>query len=234
MPDNLTLLKQVAEGDNEALEELVSANMGLVRRSAARFLGRGAEYEDLVQIGSIGLLRAARSFDLSHGCMFSTYAVPLIVGEIKRFLRDDGLIKVSRSVKSAGMNVMKQKELFLKKQGREPTLSEIAALCDLSTDEVLHALEATGPISSLSEPVGEDDATLEYFLFDRQDPMENITDRIALYEAIRTLSPRRQKIVWLRFFKDMSQSDTGKVLGLTQVKVSREEKAILEELRKIL
>ncbi len=234
MPDNLTLLQQVAEGDSEALDTLVKANMGLVRRCAARFQGRGAEYEDLVQIGAIGLLRAARSFDPDHGCMFSTYAVPLIIGEIKRFLRDDGLIKVSRTLKSAGVNVMKQKELFQKSRGREPTLSEVAALCGLSVEEVVQALEATGPVSSLNEPVGEDDTTLEYFLSENGDPLENITDKIALYEAIRTLSPRRQKIVFLRFFKDLSQSDTGKILGITQVKVSREEKAILEELRKIL
>lgn len=234
MTDNLILLRKVADGDAAALDALVASNMGLVRCCASRFLGRGAEYEDLVQIGSIGLLRAARSFDPDHGCMFSTYAVPLIIGEIKRFLRDDGLIKVSRTLKSAGMNVMKQKELFLKQEGREPTLSEIASLCGIGVDEVVAALEATGPISSLSEPMGEDDATLETFLSSSPDPMENVTDRIALYEAIRALSPRRQKIVFLRFFKDLSQSDTGKILGITQVKVSREEKAILEELRRLL
>ncbi len=234
MPDNLTLLKRVAEGDNTALEEVIESNMGLVRSIAQRFIGRGCEYEDLIQIGSIGLLRAARSFDFSRECMFSTYAVPLIIGEIKRFLRDDGLIKVSRSVKSAGVNIMKQKELFIRKNGREPSISEISELTSLTPEEIVHSLEATGPVASLSESVGDDDLPLEYFIADKSDSLEGLTDRIALFEAIKKLTPRRQKIVYLRFFKDYSQQETGAALGITQVKVSREEKIILEELRHAL
>ena len=129
-PDNLALLQKLSEGDESVLEELMLSNMGLVRSCATRFVGRGVEYEDLVQIGSIGLLRAARAFRLDLGCMFSTYAVPLIIGEIKRFLRDDGMVKVSRRLKSTGLQVMKASELFAKEHGREPTLAEIAELTE--------------------------------------------------------------------------------------------------------
>lgn len=234
MSDNISLLQKLSEGDESVLEELIVSNMGLVRSCALRFLGRGAEYDDLLQLGSIGLLRAARSFRPELGCMFSTYAVPLIIGEIKRFLRDDGIVKVSRKVKSTGTHVMRERELFLREFGREPSLSEIAERLNLSTEEVAEAVAATGPVASLNETAGEDDAPLEYFLADKENPLESLTDKIALAEAIKTLSPRRQQIVYLRFFKDLSQSETGKALGITQVKVSREEKIILAELKKAL
>ena len=233
-PDNLALLQKLSEGDESVLEELMLSNMGLVRSCASRFVGRGVEYEDLVQIGSIGLLRAARAFRLDLGCMFSTYAVPLIIGEIKRFLRDDGMVKVSRRLKSTGLQVMKTAEAFSKEYGREPTLFEIAERVGLTPEEVAEALAATGPVSSLNESAGEDDAPLEYFLADKENPLESITDRIALAEAIKSLPPRRRQIVYLRFFKELSQSETGKALGISQVKVSREEKIILQELRKVL
>ncbi|MBR6769535.1 MAG: sigma-70 family RNA polymerase sigma factor [Clostridia bacterium] len=233
-PDNLALLQKLSEGDESVLEELMLSNMGLVRSCASRFVGRGVEYEDLVQIGSIGLLRAARAFRLDLGCMFSTYAVPLIIGEIKRFLRDDGMVKVSRRLKSTGLQVMKTAEAFSKEYGREPTLFEIAERVGLTPEEVAEALAATGPVSSLNESAGEDDAPLEYFLADKENPLESITDRIALAEAIKSLPPRRSQIVYLRFFKELSQSETGKALGISQVKVSREEKIILQELRKVL
>lgn len=233
-PDNLALLQKLSEGDESVLEELMLSNMGLVRSCASRFVGRGVEYEDLVQIGSIGLLRAARAFRLDLGCMFSTYAVPLIIGEIKRFLRDDGMVKVSRRLKSTGLQVMKAAEAFGKEYGREPTLFEIAERVGLTPEEVAEALAATGPVSSLNESAGEDDAPLEYFLADKENPLESITDRIALAEAIKSLPPRRRQIVYLRFFKELSQSETGKALGISQVKVSREEKIILQELRKVL
>ena len=195
-PDNLALLQKLSEGDESVLEELMLSNMGLVRSCASRFVGRGVEYEDLVQIGSIGLLRAARAFRLDLGCMFSTYAVPLIIGEIKRFLRDDGMVKVSRRLKSTGLQVMKAAEAFSKEYGREPTLFEIAERVGLTPEEVAEALAATGPVSSLNESAGEDDAPLEYFLADKENPLESITDRIALAEAIKSLPPRRRQIVY--------------------------------------
>lgn len=234
MSDNLSLLTRLSEGDESVLEELITSNMGLVHRCAARFLGRGTEYEDLVQLGSIGLLRAARSFRPEMGCMFSTYAVPLIIGEIKRFLRDDGMVKVSRKTKSTGIHILKQREQFMAENGREPTLSELSERLGMTPEEIAEAAAAASPISSLNESAGEEDAPLEYYLSDGGSPLEALTDKIALSEAIKTLSPRRQQIVYLRFFKDLSQSETGKALGITQVKVSREEKIILSELRNVL
>jgi RNA polymerase sporulation-specific sigma factor len=234
--DNSTLIKRLGEGDESVLEEIVSQNMGLVKSIALRFCGRGTDYEDLVQIGSIGLIRAARSFDFSFGCMFSTYAVPLIIGEIRRFLRDDGLIKVGRATKQAAGVIMREREAFISEFQREPSVSELAEKCKMSIEEVVYALDAAGPVRSLSESVGPegDGASLEYFIADRDDLLEKLTDSIALREAISTLSVRQQEIVNLRYFKEMSQQQTGDALGITQVKVSREEKKIMEILRKAL
>ena len=233
--DNAALLQRLRDGDESALEPLVVQNMGLVRSVARRFLDRGTEYEDLVQIGSVGLMRAARSFDFSYNTLFSTYAVPLIVGEIRRFLRDDGMIKVSRSVKSQGAAILRAKENYTAEYGREPTLSELSRLCGLSPEEIAQTMEAISPIHSLSERVGgEDGTTLEGMIADREDVIEAATDRIALHEAIGRLTKRQQEIIRMRYFCDMSQQQTGDALGLTQVKISREEKKILEILRKAL
>lgn len=234
--DNSALIKRLSEGDESALDEIVSQNMGLVKSVALRFCGRGTDYEDLVQIGSIGLLRAARSFDFSFGCMFSTYAVPLIIGEIRRFLRDDGLIKVGRSTKQAAGVIMRAREEFISSNQREPSVSELAEICKMSVEEIVYALDAAGPVRSLSESVGPEGegASLEYFIADREDLLDKLTDSIALSEAISTLSPRQQQIIQMRYFKEMSQQQTGDALGITQVKVSREEKKIMELLRKAL
>lgn len=233
--DNTTLLKRLKDGDESALDTLVEQNMGLVRSVARRFLDRGTEYEDLVQIGSVGLMRAARSFDFSYNTMFSTYAVPLIVGEIRRYLRDDGIIKVSRSIKSQGAAIMRAKERFLSEHGREPTLSELSVQCSLTPEEIAGTLEAISPIHSLCEQVGgEDGSTLESLIADRDNVIDSLTDRIALHEAISRLTPRQQEIIRMRYFCDLSQQQTGTLLGLSQVKVSREEKKILEILRKAL
>ena len=150
--DNLALLERVQSGDDEALDELVRANMGLVKSLALRFTGRGADYEDLVQLGTIGMLKAARNFDFSQNTRFSTYAVPLILGEIKRFLRDDGLIKVSRTLKRVATQIAVKKNVFLQEHKREPTVSELASLCGVSEEEIVSALEVSTGVVSLSEP----------------------------------------------------------------------------------
>lgn len=233
--DNNLLISKLKEGDKDALEELVRSNMGLVRSVALRFRDRGTEYEDLIQIGSIGLLRAARSFDFSYGCMFSTYAVPLIIGEIRRFLRDDGIIKISRTLKSKGALAMREREKFLSDNLREPTVLELAEICDMESEELILALEAVSPIHSLSESVGEDQSTtLENFIADNENALDSLTDKIALHEALAKLSPFQQRIVELRYFKELSQQKTGQILGITQVKVSREEKKILQTLKDII
>ena len=161
--DNLILIQKAQSGDKIAMEQLISQNMGLVKNIAVRFIGRNAEYEDLVQIGTIGMLKAAKSFDISFGTVFSTYAVPLIIGEIRRFLRDDGIIKVSRDVRKKGSLVMKAKENFIREHQREPKLSELSAITGMSAEEVVYVLDAVCPVYSLQETLGSDDdgATLE-------------------------------------------------------------------------
>lgn len=238
---NAELLALVAEGDNEALGELVTFNMGLVKSLALRFRdrslcgGRAVEYEDLIQIGTIGMIKAARSYDPSYNTAFSTYAVPLIIGEIRRFLRDDGLIKVGRTVKKTGADIGRKREEFVTEHGREPRISELAELCGLPEEEVVYALEAVATVRSLSEPAGEDDGlTLESTLSEHSVEIDTATDKIALNEAVSGLPELWRKIVYLRFARELSQQQTGRILGMTQVKISREEKKIMDRLRSAL
>jgi RNA polymerase sporulation-specific sigma factor len=234
--ENVELIRLAKEGDADAMERLTEGNMGLCKSIAARFRDRGVEYEDLVQLAAIGMIKAVRSFDFSYQTAFSTYAVPLIIGEIRRFLRDDGTVKVSRGIKKMGTDAMRKKEEFLRQNGREPKLSELAALCGVTTEELVFSLEATGPVRSLSEMVGgeEDGTPIVDLIADSSDEIGRITDRIALAEAIRRLPAPQRQLIYLRYFKEMSQAETGKILGMTQVKVSREEKKIMEMLRRSL
>lgn len=235
MRNNMTLLRQIKDGDESALEELITENMGLIKSVALRFTGRGAEGEDLLQIGAIGMIKAARSFDFSYNTEFSTYAVPLIIGEIRRFLRDDGQIKVSRNIKRQGVTVMRKSEELTRKLGREPTVSELAGACEMSPEEVTYVLEAVSPIHSLHEAVGGDSTlTLESVISDKENAIERLTDRIALSEAISTLDDTSKKILHLRYIKELSQQQTGDMLGLSQVKISREEKKIMQKLKQAL
>ena len=233
--ENLTLISRVLNGDEDALEEIITQNMGLIKSIALRFSGRGAELEDLIQIGSIGMIKAARSFDFSFNTQFSTYAVPLIIGEIRRFLRDDGQIKVSRSIKRNGITVMRKSEEFTKKHGREPSLSELCEICEMPKEEITFVLEAVSPVHSLNETYGDDSSlTLETMLCDKENKIDKLTERIALNEAIKKLDEQSRQIIHLRYTKELSQQQTGDILGLSQVKVSRKEKKIMQFLREAL
>ncbi len=234
--DNLSLIAKAQSGDRAAMDQLISQNMGLVKNIARRFIGRNTEYEDLVQIGTIGMLKAARSFDAGFGTVFSTYAVPLIIGEIRRFLRDDGIIKVSRDIRKKGTAIMKAKEEFIGTHQREPKLSELSEICGMPAEDIVYALDAVCPVYSLQETVGgeEDGTTLENLTPSSENEIENMTDKLALSEAIAKLDERSRQIVILRFYKDLSQQQTAEILGITQVKVSREEKKIFEFLRREL
>ncbi len=234
--ENLELVKAAQMGDGDALDTVVSENMGLCKSIALRFMNRGVEYDDLIQLASIGMIKAVRSFDISYGTAFSTYAVPLIIGEIRRFLRDDGAIKVGRSIKRLGADAMRKKEEFLRLYGREPKMSELSELCGTSVEELVTALDATCPVRSIYEPVGNDDdgSSLCDLLSDSDDKIGKMTDKIALAEAIRSLPETQRKLIYLRFVKEMSQANAGRILGMTQVKVSREEKKIMETLRNAL
>lgn len=233
---NQELLKLATNGDEIATERLMELNLGLVRSIALRFRDRGVEYDDLVQIGSIGMLKAIRSFDISKGTVFSTYAVPLIIGEIRRFIRDDGLIKVSRIYKQQSAILNKEREKYIKEYGKEPKIEELANRCGINPQEAVLAMEATATVSSFSVSLsGEDDGfTIESTLYEEKSDIDLKIEHIALTEAISTLPPLWRKIVTLRYLKEYSQSMTAKILGLTQVKISREEKKIFEALRKQL
>lgn len=230
----MELLKEYLDGDTSAEAKLVSLNIGLVTGIAHRFKGRGTDFEDLVQIGSIGLIKAIRSFDISRGNAFSTYAVPLIIGEIRRFLRDDGAIKVSRIQKRTGAALMHAREKYVSEHGIEPRLSEIAETVGVSLEEAAEAIDSVSPVRSLSEAIGDDDFSLEDVIPSSDDGVGKMIERVALSETIRELPVLWRKIILLRYFRDYSQQQTADALGLTQVKISREEKKIFSELRNAL
>lgn len=218
--------------DREKRNELVENNMGLVYACANRFRGRGVEFDDLVQSGCIGLLKAAQGFDETRGFMFSTYAVPAIIGEIKRIFRDGGAVKVGRSDKEKARKLMELRDTLEKEMGKEPTVSEIAQKAEMPVAEVSQLLCAMRPVLSLtidddSESCAEVDVTVG-------DPTEEMGDSIALKAAVEKLPERDKKIVEFRYFEGLTQTVTADKLGMTQVQVSRREKVILQELRRKL
>lgn len=230
--DNPALIAAAQAGDRQAADRLVRQNGGLVTHIAMRFLSRGYDAEDLIAIGNMGLLKAIRTFDPSRACAFSTYAVPLIFGEIRRFLRDDGPIKVSRTQKRLGAILAAERERCIAAGMGELRLSELAARCGTTPEEAAAALDAIAPVASLSDVVynDEDSPTIESTLSDTEECARQF-DKLAIRAAIDKLPDLRRKIILLRYFRDYSQSETAAALGLTQVKVSREEKKILSFLR---
>lgn len=232
--ENTRLLKEYAAGDESAAEKLMELNMGLVSGLASRFRGRGAEFEDLQQIGCIGMLKAIRSFDIERGTAFSTYAVPLIIGEIRKYLRDDGLLKVSRTQKRVGAMLLKEREDCIRESGREPRLEELAERCSISLEDAAAALESAAPVHSLSEVIAGDDMELENMIASPDDNLSKTVEYVALSEAMRSLPSLWRKIITLRYYKDYSQQQTADALGLSQVKVSREEKKIFAHMRREL
>jgi len=231
------LLLCLRAGDTAAREQLFVGHARLVYSIVARFLNSGHDPEDLFQIGSIGLLKAIDKFDLSYGVKFSTYAVPLIIGEIRRFLRDDGLIKVSRSLKETASKLRHAQESLRRDLGREPTLKEVAQLLDISEDLALSALESMRAPSSLEELVHQDEGQPIY-LVDRIKQPETEEDgrvlRLALRQLLSSLPKREQHILAARYFQQKTQAEVATELGISQVQVSRLEKAILQRLRQFL
>ncbi len=230
---NLELLRLYREGDSEAGEKLVTVNMPLVYSIAARFSGR-AELDDLTECGTIGLVKAMRTFDFSRECAFSTYAVPLIFGEMRRFLRDDGPIKVSREEKRLGAALIKERERRLG-AGESVSIEALAAAVGVSPQDAASALFSGSPVRSLDESVFDDDdsTTLGAVLCDEGEA-ERSFDKLALKMAIEELSDIHKEIVILRYFRDLSQVKAAELLGLSQVKISREEKKIMKILREKL
>ena len=234
MDDILALLGRVHQGDKEARDILVEKNMGLVHSIARRFQNRGVEMEDLVQIGSIGLLKAIDKFDLTYEVRFSTYAVPMITGEIKRFLRDDGMVKVSRSLKEEAARIYAVREVFMGEQGREPTLEELAEELQLTREEVILAMESAAQIESLQKTIYQSDGSdiaLEDKLPFEKNQQEEVLDRMLLEQMLGSLNTEERELIYLRFFKERTQSNIAKKTGMSQVQVSRMEKKILRRMR---
>ncbi|MFT9599716.1 RNA polymerase sporulation sigma factor SigF [Mesobacillus sp.] len=226
------LILRSQQGDQAARDLIVQKNMRLVWSVVQRFLNRGYEPDDLFQIGSIGLLKSVDKFDLSYDVKFSTYAVPMIIGEIQRFIRDDGTVKVSRSLKETGNKIRKAKDELSKTFGRVPTVNEIAEFLELSPEDVIMAQEASRSPASIHETVYENDGD-PITLLDQIDNGEEGRwfDKIALKEAINELDERERLIVYLRYYKDQTQSEVAVRLGISQVQVSRLEKKILQQMK---
>ena len=224
------LIRRSQAGEQEATEQLVQENAGLIWSVAKRFLGRGTEAEDLYQLGCVGFLKAVEGFDLQFGTQFSTYAVPKIAGEIRRFLRDDGAIKVSRSLKERASAVRLMRARLSSALGREPTISELAEQLGLTAEEIAVAETAAMEVDSISRECGEEGFTLENILTDTESE-ERMLEKLALRQAIRELPEREKCVISLRYFHGLTQDRVAKVLSVSQVQVSRIEKKAIGMLR---
>lgn len=220
-------------GDDAAKERLVTENAGLIWSVARRFIGRGTEADDLYQLGCLGFLKAVDGFDLAFGTQFSTYAVPKIAGEIRRFLRDDGAVKVSRGIKERASVIKNARNHLISELSREPTLQEISEYTDFTPEEIAVAETATAAIESIQQEAGEDGFTLENVLSDTESE-ESMLEKMALRQAIAKLPERENMVIRLRYFHGLTQDRTAKVLQVSQVQVSRIEKKALQKLRELV
>ncbi|MBT9773135.1 SigF/SigG family RNA polymerase sporulation sigma factor [Coprococcus catus] len=228
------LLMKAQAGDKEAREQLVQKNIGLVKSIVSRYIARGVEKEDLIQIGMIGLIKAIDNFDTTYEVRFSTYAVPMIAGEIRRFLRDNGAIKVSRSIKDHRVAVNRSRERLIEKLGREPTIHEIAEDVGLSMEDILLAVNSGQEVASLQQMIYEGDGS-SIRLMDRLSAHSGegdaSLDRMMLADSLSALEQRERELIVLRFYYDQTQSQIAKRMGVSQVQVSRLEKRILRKMK---
>ncbi len=235
MMENAVLIERAQAGEKEAREVLIEQNLGLVRHIVKRFWGRGYDAEDLFQIGVIGLIKSIDKFDTSYDVKFSTYAVPLITGEIKRFIRDDGMVKVSRTLKENGIKVKCAKERLGSKLNREPSVEEVAAEAGLTVEEMMLAMEACVQVESIYKSVYQNDGN-EIFMVDqladeKQNEQETLLNHLVVQQLMENLSEREQTLIKLRYFQGKTQTEVAQVLGTSQVQVSRMEKKILLDMR---
>lgn len=235
MEHTLALIGRAHQGDKVARDKVYEENTGLIYSVVKRFAGRGVEAEDLFQIGSIGLLKAVDKFDTSFEVKFSTYAVPMIIGEIRRYLRDTGIIKVSRSLKESQYRVFKIREDLEKKLGREPSVTELAEAAEISLEELNMVLEAGAEVESLHKTIYQGEGT-ELSLLDKipekENRQEKLLDKVLLEELLGRLEAEERKLIYMRYFQDMTQTEIARQLHISQVQVSRMEKRILKKLKK--
>ena len=220
-------------GDKDEMAILVEKNQGLIWNIAKRFFGRGYDKEDIYQIGCLGFIKAIRRFDSSYDVKLSTYAVPYILGEIKRFIRDDGIIKVSRQTKELSIKIKQLQRDYLNKKGEEISVNELSKLLEVSKEEIAAAIESTNTVDSIysAENSNEDKRTLVEKISNDKDEYSELLNNITLKEAIDRLDEREKEIILLRFYKEQTQSQVGKILGITQVQVSRIEKKVLAKMK---
>ena len=230
-PEELIALAQ--QGDEQAKERLITENSGLIWSIARRFLGRGTEADDLYQLGCLGFLKAVEGFDLEFGTQFSTYAVPKIAGEIRRFLRDDGAVKVSRTIKERATTIRTMKNQLSNALGREPTIMEISRQTGLTPEEIALAENATAATQSIHRETGEEGFSLEHILSDSETE-EDMVEKISLRQAIEALPERERTVLKLRYYHGLTQQRVSKVLNVSQVQVSRIEKKAIETLRNLM
>lgn len=237
MDKTLELIKLAKEGNQDAKERVVTENLGLVWAVARRFLGRGHELEDLYQIGCIGLMKCIDKFDLSFDVKFSTYAVPMISGEIKRFLRDDGMIKVSRTLKETAYKVKRAREEIVNRTGIEPKLEEISDALEIDMEEIVASLDASVEVESIHKTIYQNDGNAIYLIdkiADVEDENETLLDHLVVEELMEHLEDMEEKIIKLRYFENKTQTEIAKEIGISQVQVSRMEKRILLKMRQRL
>lgn len=227
------LLRKAKCGESDAAEALITENSGLIWSVARRFLGRGTELDDLYQLGCVGFLKAVEGFDLSFGTQFSTYAVPKISGEIRRFLRDDGAVKVSRTLKEQSAAIKSARAKLTHSNGREPTLQELSEITGLSAEEIALAETATSATESIQQETGADGFTLENILSDTETE-DHMVEKIALHQAVDALPEREKQVIQLRYYHSLTQQRVAKILSVSQVQVSRIEKKALEKIKEYL
>ena len=235
--DNILLIEKAKKGDKEALNNITELNFPLVASICKKFLNRGYEYDDLFQIGCIGLVKAVNNFDSNFNVKFSTYAVPMIMGEIRRFLRDDGIVKVSRSIKSTAKQLHYDREKLTGILGREPTIDELSEYCKIDKEEIIFALDSLSSPQYLYDVIHQDDGSpvlLIDKISDSFEENENLIDRITLQEILNSLDFRARQVIVLRYFRDKTQVEVAKDMGISQVQVSRIEKKVLKQMRERL
>lgn len=237
MDPTIELIKRAKEGDHAARDQVASENLGLVWSVARRFAGRGYDLEDLYQIGCIGLLKCIDKFEVSYDVKFSTYAVPMIMGEIKRFLRDDGLLKVSRSLKETAYKVYMAREQIVSERGEEPSLDELASALDIDKEDIVLALEANSEVESIYKTIYQNDGNSIYLidkLESREDESQKAVNQIALDEVMEGLDEQERQIILMRYYEDKTQTEIAKKIGISQVQVSRIEKRVLIKMRELM
>lgn len=229
---NEAMLKGASLGNSKALEKMIELNNGLIWSIAKRFTGRGYELEDLYQIGCIGMIKSIKKFDFKFGVKFSTYAVPYILGEIKKFLRDDGIIKISRSIKELGIKIKEIEKEYVLKKGESISVKKLSDLLKVPEVDIVSAIEASKQVESINEEVYEDGKSTKIDkIVSNRDEQGKIIDKIVLNEMVNSLKERDKKIIVLRFYKEKTQTQVAKILGISQVQVSRIEKRILKDLK---